>query len=168
MVWIVFLFLIPYGLLLSRAGPCLIVDFSFFTLLFVSSIVLLPFLPCRSAIPAVVLCSSVNGLLCPNMVIRFTYVILGFLEPLHCLLALMAHLFLLGHLWPISFPWASLAHFLILYSHGLLLTLLGFPGPITISFIFRAHSHGLFPSTPYFLTSLLQACCGPFLLFYTT
>ena len=41
-----------------------------------------------------------------------------------------------------------MAFFLTLYSHGLLLTLLGFPGPITLSFILEVH--GL-PSTPYFL-----------------
>ena len=37
-------------------------------------------------------------------------------------------------------PWASLAHFLLPYhfhSHGFLLNLLGFPGPITISLPFR-------------------------------
>ena len=63
------------------------------------------------------------------MVIRFTYVTLGFLDPLHCLWAPLAHFFLLGHLWSICFPWASSTHFLILHSHRLLLALLGFPWP---------------------------------------
>ena len=54
---------------------------------------------------------------------------------LHYLRAPVSHLFPLGHPWPICFPWASLAYFLTLRSHGLLLTPLGFPGPITLSFI---------------------------------
>ena len=87
---------------------------------------------------------------------------------------------LLGLPWPIPLltsilspflpPWASLAHFLslgirpipILHSHRFLLTLLGFPDPISISFTLRIH--GL--STNSLLTSLLQACFGSFLLFY--
>ena len=44
---------------------------------------------------------------------------------------LVSLLFSLGHPWPICLPWASLALLLTLYSHGLLLTSLGFPGPIT-------------------------------------
>ena len=39
--------------------------------------------------------------------------------------------FSLGHPWPICLPWASSAFLLTLYSHGFLLTLLGFPDPIT-------------------------------------
>ena len=153
MAWTVFWFLIPYGLLFSRAGPYLIVGFSFFSLLFTSSVVLLPFLPCHSAIPAVVLYSSVNGSLCPSMVIRFTYVTLGFLDPLYCLWAPLTHFFLLGHPRPICFPRASSAHFLILHSYGLLLTLLDFIGPITISFIFGAHRLSINPLLSYFITS---------------
>ena len=41
---------------------------------------------------------------------------LGFL--LHHLQTPVSHLFLIGHHWPIYFPWASLALFLTLYSHG--------------------------------------------------
>ena len=62
---------------------------------------------------------------------------LGFL--LHHLRAPVSYLFLLGHPWPIYFPWASLALFLTLHSHGLLLTLLSFPGPITLSLILGDH-----------------------------
>ena len=71
--------------------------------------------------------------------------------------------FILEHPWPICFPQASLAHFLTLHSHGLLLTLLGFPDLITLFFILGAH--GL-STNPYFLASLSRACCGLFLLFY--
>ena len=39
--------------------------------------------------------------------------------------------FSLGHPWPICFLWASLSLLLTLHPHGLLLTSLGFPGPIT-------------------------------------
>ena len=35
---------------------------------------------------------------------------LGFLDPFHCVRASSAHFFLLGHPWPIFFPWASLTH----------------------------------------------------------
>ena len=38
----------------------------------------------------------------------------------------------LGHPWPICFLWASLTFLLTLHSHGLLLTSLGFPDPITL------------------------------------
>ena len=43
------------GLLLSRVGPCLIMGFPLFSPFFASFIILLPFLSCHSAIPAVVL-----------------------------------------------------------------------------------------------------------------
>ena len=71
----------------------------------------------------------------------------------------------------ISF-WASLAHllslalFLTLRSHGLLLTSLDFPDPITLSFILGAH--GLAINSLLSLLALLRACCGPFSLFYIT
>ena len=42
MAWTAFLFLIPHSLLLSRAGSCLIVGFSSFSLFFTPSIILLP------------------------------------------------------------------------------------------------------------------------------
>ena len=58
-----------------------------------------------------------------------SHVILGFLGPFHSF----------GYLWPVSFLGASLAHLILsyfLYSNRLLLNLLGFSGPITISFTF--------------------------------
>ena len=60
-----------------------------------------------------------------------------------------------GHPWPICLLWDSSAILLTLYSHGLLLTLLGFPGPIT-SYSFLGFM-GL-PSIPY---SLYLYCFGP-------
>ena len=43
------------GLPLSRVGPCLIMGFPLFSPFFASFVILLPFLPCHSAIPTVVL-----------------------------------------------------------------------------------------------------------------
>ena len=68
---------------------------------------------------------------------------LGFL--LHYLRALVSHLFPLGHPWSICFPWASLAIFLTLRFHEFLLTPLGFPDPITLSFILGAHGLAINP-----------------------
>ena len=81
----------------------------------------------------------------------YAHATLGFLDPLHCLWAPLAHFFLLGHPRPICFPWASSAHFLILHFHGLLLTLLGFLGRIIISFILRAHGLCINPLLSYFM-----------------
>ena len=52
---------------------------------------------------------------------------LGFL--LHHLRAPVSHLFLLGHPWPIYFPWVSLALFLTLHSYGLFTNSFGLPWP---------------------------------------
>ena len=89
---------------------------------------------------------------------------LGFIS--HCLWALLSHLFPLGHPWPTSFSWASLPLFLTLRFHGLLLTPLGFPGLITLSFILGAHGLAINPLLS--LLALLRACCDPFSLFYIT
>ena len=63
--------------------------------------------------------------------------------------------FYLGHPWPIFLPWASSALLLTLYSHGLLLTSLGFPGPITS---YSSLGFMDLPSIPY---SLCLHCFGP-------
>ena len=84
-----------------------------------------------------------------------THATLGFLDSLHCLWAPLSHFFLLRHLWPICFSWASLEHFLILHSHGLLLTLLEFPNPITLSFTLGAHGFSINHLLSYFITSSL-------------
>ena len=67
---------------------------------------------------------------------------LGFLDPFHCLRASLAHFFLIGHPWPI----------LTMHSHRFLLTLLGFPSSITISFTFGVHRLSLNPLLTYFIT----------------
>ena len=54
----------------------------------------------------------------------------------------------LGHPWPICFLWASLTLLLTLHSHGLLLTSLGFPSPITL---FSSLGFMGLPLTSYFL-----------------
>ena len=137
------------GLLLSRAEPCLIVGFSPFSPFFALSIVLFSFLPYHSIIPVIVLFDScllgLLGLL-PILLSMtqyghwiYTHATLGFLNSLHCSWAPLSHFFLLKHPWPICFPWPSLALFLTLHSHGLLLTLLGFPGLITLFFILGAY-----------------------------
>ena len=83
----------------------------------------------------------------------YNHATLGFLDPLHCLWAPLSRFFLLGHPWPICFAWASLAHFLILHSHGLLLTLLSFLSPIILSFILEAHGLSINPLLSCFITS---------------
>ena len=65
---------------------------------------------------------------------------------------------------PVCFPWASLALFLTLHSHGLLLNSLGFPGPITLSLILGVHGLAINPLLSLLL--LLWACRGPFSLFH--
>ena len=79
---------------------------------------------------------------------------LGFV--LHCLWAFLSNLFPFRHPWPICFPWASLTLFLTLRSHGLLLIPFGFPGPITLSFILKAHVLAINPLLS--LLALLRAC----------
>ena len=63
--------------------------------------------------------------------------------------------FSLRHPWPICLPWASSAFLLTLYSHGLLLTSLGFPGPITS---YSSLGFMGLPSIPY---SLCLHCFRP-------
>ena len=87
------------------------------------------------------------------MVIDFILMLFwDFLDPFHCLWALLSHFFLLEHSWPICFSWASLACFLILHTHGLLLTPLSFPDSITLFFILRAHRLPIYPLLFYYIT----------------
>ena len=168
MVWAIFWFPILYGLLPLGAELCLIVEFFSFILLFYFFLQFCyHFLPYHSIIPAVMLFDpSLLGLfrLAAYSSLNDLVWSLGFL--LHCLRAPVSHLFPLGHPWPICFPWASSAIFLILHSYRFLLTPLGFPDPITLSFILGAH--GLSISLLLSLLALLQACCGPFSLSYIT
>ena len=77
---------------------------------------------------------------------------------------------LAGSCVPFIFPQASRVHllslalFLILHSHGILLNSLGFPSPITLSLIFRVHRFAI--NSFLSLLSLLWACRGPFSLFH--
>ena len=64
-------------------------------------------------------------------------------------------LFSLGHPWSICLPWASSALLLTLYFHGVLLTSLGFLGPITS---YSSLGFMGLPSIPY---SLCLHCFGP-------
>ena len=63
-------------------------------------------------------------------------------------------LFSLGHPWLICLPWASSVLLLTLYSHRLLLTSLGFLGPIT------SYSSLWFMGLPSILYSLCLHCFG--------
>ena len=125
------------------------------------------FLLFHSAIPVVMLFdTSLLGLfgLAAYSFLNDSVWLLGLL--LHYLKAPMSHIFPLGHPWSICFSWASLAFFLTLHSHGPLLTPLGLPGSISLSFSFGAHGLAINPLLS--LLALIQAYCGPFSLFYIT
>ena len=153
-----YFFYFPFfiGLLLSRVGPCLIVGFPLFSPFFTPSVILLPFMPYHPAIPAVVLFG-------PCLLAFFGLVACSSLND--SVWSLDLYTWYSGLSWPITLligsfvpflsSWASLAHFLILHSHGLLLTFLGFPGPINLSFILGAHGLSINPLLSYFITSSL-------------
>ena len=84
----------------------------------------------------------------------FYYIASGLLCPIYFLLSILGSFTFLEHPRP----------FLNRHSHGLLLTPLDFPNPITLSFILGAH--GLSISPLLSLLALLQACCIPFSLFH--
>ena len=165
MAWATFWFLILYGPLPSGARFYLIMGFSSFSPFFCSFPQSMHFLLHHSAIPTMMLLDpSLLSIFGPAAYFSLNDLVwsLGFL--LHCLRAPMSH-FLLGILGPFTF----LGHprpFLILCSHGLLLTPLGFFGLITLSFIFWAYGFSINPLLS--LLALLWACYGPFSLFYIT
>ena len=107
MAWTIFWFPILYGLLPLGAGLCLIVDFFLSAYSFTPFVVLLPFLPYHSAIPAVML---FDPCLLDLFHWIYTHVTLGFLDPLYCLWAPLTHLLS---------SWASLTHLLSLGILGL-------------------------------------------------
>ena len=76
----------------------------------------------------------------------------------------MSHLFSLGCLGLVCFPWASSALFLTSHYHELLLNSLGFPGLITLFLILVVHGLAINPLLSLF--SLLWACRNPFSLFH--
>ena len=149
---------------LRTLGFCLIMGFSSFSPFSCSFLQSLHFLQYRSDILVVVLFDpSLLGLFrliaysSLNDSIQsfglFGYIACGLLCPIF-LLSILNPFTFLGHPQP----------FLVLCSYGLLLTPLGFLGPITLSFILRAHGLSINPLLS--LLSLLRACCGPFSLFY--
>ena len=137
-------FFIPHSLWLTPLRSRALLDCELF---FLQPILFFPFyslatISCRNTLSFLLwryltsTCWAILGLLL--ILLSMTqYGHLGFV--LHCLWALLSHLFPLGHPWPICFPWASLALFVTLHSHRLLLTPLGFLGLITLSFILKAH-----------------------------
>ena len=130
--------------------------FSSFSPLFCSFLQSLRFLPYRSAILVMVLFDpSLLGLfgLIIYSALNDSVQSFGLFGYVACKLLCSPFTFL-GHPRP----------FLVSCSHGLLLTPLGFPGPITLSFILGAHGLSINPLLS--LLSLLRACYGPFSLFY--
>ena len=164
MAWVVFRSAILYDLLLLGIRPRLFIGLPFPGSFCVHSMALLAFSYCTTLLFLLTCCLTQScwaslGLLFISLPVTqcihwaFSYTI--------CRL-----------LCPISF-WASLAHlislgfhdaFPILLSRGPSLTLLGFPGPITLYFILGANGFSISPLLS--LLILLWACCGPFSLFY--
>ena len=161
----------------SRAGPCLIVGFSLFSPLFAPFVNLLAFLPCHSVIPAMLLfdlcllglfwayCMLFFHLITVTQHCRWVY--------LHATWASLTHSIAYGLPQHISSslstrdPFSFLGHpqpIPILHSHGLLLTLLGLHGPITISFTLGVHGFFINSLLTYFITSSLLWLILTFLL----
>ena len=129
-----------YDLTHLGAGFCLMVGFAFFS----SPLFLLP----PPAIPLCYSCyndSILLGLFRPVVYSFPQGLSMAINPPTHGLLCPFCFSF--GHPWPICFLWASLTLLLTLHSHGLLLTLLGFPGPITL---FSSLGFIGLPLIPYF------------------
>ena len=129
-----------YDLTHLGAGFCLMVGFTFFS----SPLFLLP----PPAIPLCYSCyndSILLGLFRPVVYSFPQWLSMAINPPTHGLLCPFCFSF--GHPWPICFLWASLAPLLTLHSHGLLLTLLGFPDPITL---FSSLGFMGLPLIPYF------------------
>ena len=105
-------------------------------------------------------CCSVIWSVLPGPLLSLLHVLLliGYNDPAW-LLDLYSCYF--GLSWPITLsvgsfgsflsPWTSSVHFLILHFHRLLLTLLGFLGPITVSFILGPHGLCINPLLSYFM-----------------
>ena len=152
-----------YGSLPSGARLCLIVGFSSFRPFFCSF--LQSCISYRTILLLLLWCyltqaywAFLDLLLILLLVTQCGH--LGFV--LHCSWALLSHLFPFGHPWPVCFPWPFLAIFLTLHSHRFLLTPLGFPGLITLSFILGVHGLAINPLIS--LLALLRAYCDSFSL----
>ena len=124
-------------------------------------------LPCHPVIPAMLLFNlCLLGFFWASCMLSFnlilvaqhyhwasTHAVLVFLGPFHCSQASLAHFILLG----ILGPFHLLGHpqlIPILHSHRLLLSLLGFPAQITISFTFGVY--GLFHQPLIYLILLSE------------
>ena len=162
--WVIFWFTFPRGLLPFSLGSAGLWAFLPSTYFFIPSIACYHFLPHHYATLATMLFDPILlGPFGPTIYPSPNDSAWSLVLFLRGLRALVSH-FLIGHPWPICFSWASLAFFLILLSHGLLLTPLGFLGPITLSFTLGAHRLSISPLLS--LLALLWAYCGPFSLFY--
>ena len=112
------------------------------------------FLQYHSIIPAAKLFASILlGLFGPAIYSSPNGPVRPLVLLLHHWWAPVSHLFSLGRLRPICFPWASSALFLTLHSYGLLLNSLGFPCLITLSLILGVYGFVINPLL--FLLSLL-------------
>ena len=126
-----------------------------------------PFLDCPHFLPYYsVILAVMTWSYWASLGLSFTISPSGLTWPLVFLLmgSCVPFVFSLGHPWPICFLWASSSLLLTLHSHGLLLTSLRLPSPITSFSSLRFM--GL-PLTSYFLClHYFWACNIPFLLFY--
>ena len=112
MAWTIFWFLIPHGLLLLRARPCLTVGFSFFILLFFS-------FRSRATIPARLLCYYCCSVIWPQLVglllgllhIPFSS---GYKDPVWSLDLCLCYF---GLSWPITLFVSSFVPFFFLFEH---------------------------------------------------
>ena len=149
----IFWFPFPLWLALFGAGPCLMVGFAFSSAHPSSYYYLLLY---HSIIPtAKLFCFKLGG---PLWACRLFF-------PQWPSKAIGSYVTLLAssHV-PFVFPWASLAIFLTLHYHRLLLNSLDFLGPITLFHIFGVHELAINPLL--YLLSLLWACHDPFSLFH--
>ena len=119
-------------------------------------------LPCHSIIPTAKLFASILLGLLFILFLMTQYGHWFFL--LHHWQAPMSHLFSLGRPWSICFPWAFLALFLTLHSHGFLLSSLSFPDLIILFLIPGAHRLAI--NLLLTLLSLLWVYRNPFSLFH--
>ena len=126
-----------------------------------------PFLDCPHFLPYYsVILAIMTQSYCASLGLSFILSPNGLTWPLVFLLigSCVPFCFSLGHHWPICFIWAFSSLLLTLHFHGLLLTLLGFLGPITSFSSLRFMD---LPLTPYFLClHYFWACTNPFSLFY--
>ena len=122
-------------------------------------------LPYHSIIPTAKLFASILlGLFGPAVYSSPNGPVRPLILLLHHWRAPVSHLFSLGCLSPVCFPWASSAFFLTWHSHGILLNFFGLPWP---NYIIPHPWGSLACHKPLLsLVSLLRACHGPFSLFH--